>query len=61
MHEALCRRTGADIVVCGSPGFDDYCAPSIAAGRFRRLGYRKGLSSSEIIKRIAARVRDDAI
>lgn len=61
VHEALCRRAGADIVVYGSPGFDDYYAPSIVAGRFRRLDYRKGLSSSEIIKRIAARVRDDAI
>ncbi len=61
VHEELCRRTGADIVVYGSPGFDDYYAPSIAAGRFRRLDYRKGLSSSEIIKRIATRVRDGDI
>lgn len=54
VHEALCQRVGADIVVYGSPGFDDYYAPSIKAGRFRRLDYRSGLSSTEIISRLKA-------
>ncbi len=56
VHEALCQRVGAKIVVYGSPGFDDYYAPSIRAGRFVRMDYRAGASSSEIIKRIKSRI-----
>jgi cytidyltransferase-like protein len=56
VHQALCERVGADLVVYGSPGFDDYYAPSIAAGRFRRLDYREGISSTEIIRRVQERI-----
>lgn len=42
-------------VVYAGTGYADYYGPAEAAGIMRRLPYRKGLNSSEIIERIVAR------
>ncbi len=44
-------------VVYGSPGFEDYYQPAKDAGIMKRLSYRPGITSSEIIKRV---LRDHA-
>jgi cytidyltransferase-like protein len=56
VHAALVARVSADIVVYGSPGFDEYYKPSIERGIFRRFNYRTGISTSEIIRRVTERL-----
>jgi cytidyltransferase-like protein len=52
LHEELCKKYRVDLVVYGSKGFDEYFEPSIKAGRMRRLEYRSGISTSELMQRI---------
>jgi cytidyltransferase-like protein len=58
LHEELCEKYEVDLVVYGSKGFDDYFEPSVKAGRMRRLEYRSGLSTSELLQRIKESERD---
>jgi cytidyltransferase-like protein len=50
--EALIGRFKPVAVVYNSPGFDDYFAPAERLGLMRRLPYRDGITSSEIISRV---------
>lgn len=42
----------ADLVIYGGIGWDDYYAPAKDAGKFKRLPYHTGISTSEILRRI---------
>lgn len=55
LEESLIERFEVDVVVYGSPGFDDYYAPAIQRGIMQRLAYRSGLSSTEIVRRVVER------
>lgn len=53
--ERLIRVHGISAVVYGGTGFSDYYGPAEAAGIMRRLPYRGGINSSQIIERIVDR------
>jgi cytidyltransferase-like protein len=58
----LIERYDLSAVVYGSPGFDDFYRPAMERGIFRRLDYRPGINTTQIIERVRrayASVRGD--